>query len=353
MKLFKKTIAIILCVLMVMSVASCGADTSWVAKSDKTTINAGLYMYHLLMSYSNAYYMVEDTSKNILTQTIEGVRGDAWIEQNAQDSLRFSIAVMELFEEKGLELSDETKDYIKQYADYYWAYSGSVYTENGISYDTLSTAISVDFMTSQLFEHIYGKGGEKEISAEEIKAGLAENFAKINEVGISLASVKGEMRSEELQTALKAKADEYKTRIEAGEKIEDIIKEHYNYEMGIAAEEYGTTLDELLADVKDEIDTEFIVVSKDNTNYSENEKTEIFKLETGKVAVLVEKEHVRVVQRFDILEDDTYLETYDYDVRVLLKGEAFTKELAEIGAELKLEINEAALKKYKPSKIKA
>ena len=353
MKLFKKTIAIILCVLMVMSVASCGGDTSWVAKTDKTTINSGLYMYYLLMSYSNAYYMVEDTSKNILTQTIDGVKGDVWIEQYAQDSVRFSIAVMEMFEEKGLELSDESKDYIKQYADYYWAYSSSIYTENGISYDTLSTVISIDVMTSQLFEHIYGKGGEKEITTEAMKEALVENYAKINEVGISLAAVTGDMRSEELQATLKEKANEYKTRIEAGEKIEDLIKEHYNYEMGIAAEEYGTTLDDLLSDVSGEVDTSFIVVSADSTNYSDNEKTEIFKLETGDVTVVVEKEYIRVIQRFDILEDDTYLEAYDYDIRVTLKGEEFTNELAEIGTALELEVNESALKKYKPSKIKA
>lgn len=352
MKLFKKTIAIILCVLMVVSVASCGADTTWIIKTDKTSIGSGAYMYYLLTAYSEAYYQVEDNTKNLFNQTIDGVKGSVWMEQSAIDSAKFSITVKELFEERGLELSEETKSYIKQYADYYWAYTGSIYTDNGISYDTLYDVISVDFMTSQLFETIYGKGGEKEIPAEDIRKGLEENFTKINEIGISLAAVTGDMRTEAAQEVLKNKAEEYKTRIEAGEKIEDLIKEHYNLEMELAAEEYGTTVEELLKDVTGEVDTNYIIVSDSSTNYTENELAEIDKLEVGDVTVVVEKEHIRVIQKFDILEDDSYLETYDYDVRVLLKGEEFTNELVESAKALVVETNEDALKKYKPSKVK-
>ena len=352
MKLFKKTLAIILCALMVMSVASCGEDTSWVLKTDKTTVSSGMYMYHLISAYSNAFYIVEDNTKNIFTQTVDGERADLWMEKYAQESARFAIAVKESFEKEGLTLDEATQAYIKQYADYYWSYSSAAYTANGINYDTLQEAISIDFMMSQLFEHIYGKGGAKEIPTEEIKKGLAENFVKIKEIPISLAAVTGDMRSEELQATLKAKAEEYKTRIEAGEKIEDLIKEHYDYEMKLAAEEYETTLDELLKDSKGEVDTDFVVVSENNTNYTENEKTEIFKLETGDVTFVVEKEYIRVIQRFDILEDDSYLETYDYDVRVLLKSEEFTKDIEDASKALNVEVNEAALKKYKPTKLK-
>lgn len=354
MKAFKKIIAMLLCVVMALSVTACGGDTSWILKTEKTEITAGHYMYYLVGAYNNATYMVEDTEKNVLSQTIDGVKAATWIENTALDSAKYATVVKEMFEAEGLELSAESQEYVTQMANYYWAYFGqTMYVPNGVAYDTLVKALTYDTMTSQLFEHLYGEGGSREISADDVKKGLTENYAKIKEIGISLAGMSGEMRSEKVQETLKTKAEDYKKRIEAGEKIEDLMKEQYNIEVDLAVEETGKTAEEITGGTTaDEIDTEAVVVSNDNTNYSDNEKKEILKLANGEVAVLVEKEYIRVVQKMDILEDDTYLKEYDMSVRITLKGEEFTEEIQNLAKELKVEINEAGLKKYKPSKVK-
>ncbi len=339
---------------MALSVTACGGDTSWILKTEKTEITAGHYMYYLMSAYSNATYMVEDAEKNVLSQTIDGVKAATWIENAALDSAKFATVVKEMFEAEGLELTADNQAYVNQMANYYWAYFGeTTYTPNGVAYNTLVKAMSYDTMASQLFEHLYGEGGAREISAEDVKKGLAENYAKVKEIGISLAGMSGEMRSDKVQETLKAKAEDYKKRIEAGEKIEDLMKEHYNVEVDLAVEETGKTAEEITGGTTaEDIDTEAVVVSNDSSNYSENEIKEILKLENGEVAVLVEKEHIRVVQKYDILEDDTYLKEYDMSVRVTLKGDEFTEELKNLAKELKVEINEAGLKKYKPSKVK-
>lgn len=354
MKAFKKIIAMLLCVVIAMSATACGGDTSWVLKTEKTEITAGQYMYYLMNAYSNATYMVEDAEKNVLSQTIDGVKAATWIENAALDSAKFATVVKEMFEAEGLELTSDNEAYVNQMANYYWAYFGeTVYAPNGVAYNTLVKVMSYDTMASQLFEHFYGEGGSREISADDVKKGLVENYAKIKEIGISLAGMSGEMRSDKVQETLKAKAEDYKKRIEAGEKIEDLIKEHYNVEVDLAVEETGKTAEEVTGGTTaDDIDTSAVVVSNDSTNYSDNEKKEILKLATGEVAVLVEKEYIRVVQKYDILEDDTYLKDYDMDVRITLKGDEFTEELKNLAKELKVEINEAGLKKYKPSKVK-
>ena len=350
MKLFKKTIAIVLCVLMMVSVTACGEDTSWVLKTEKTDITAGHYLYYLINAYSNATYMVEDPNKSILSQTIDGVKAATWIENTALESAKFAITVKEMFEKEGIELSAENQEYVNQLANYYWAYFGqTLFLPNGVSYDTVLKATTYDVMKNQLFEHLYGEGGEREISAEDVKKGLVENYAKIKEIGISLAGMSGEMRSDKVQETLKAKAEDYKKRIEAGEKIEDLIKEHYDVEIGLAVEETGKTAEELTSG---EIDTDAVIINKDSTNYTDNEKTEILKLANGEVKVLVEKEYIRVVQKMDILEDDTYLKEYDMSVRINLKGDEFIEELQELAKDFEVEINEAGLKKYKPSKVK-
>ena len=354
MKAFKRILAILLCVVMALSVTACGGDTSWIMKTEKTEITAGHYMYYLVGAYSNATYMVEDTEKSVLSQTIDGVKAATWIENTAIDAAKFAIVVKEMFEAEGLELSADNQEYVTQMVNYYWAYFGStVYEPNGVAYNTLLKAMSYDTMTSQLFEYLYGEGGSREISADDVKKGLTENYGKIKEIGISLAGMSGEMRSEEVQADLKAKAEDYKKRIEAGEKIEDLMKEHYNVEVELAVEETGSTAEEVTGGTTaDDIDTEAVVVSSDNTNYSENEIKEILELENGEVAVLVEEEYIRVVQKMDILEDDTYLKEYDMSIRITLKGEEFTEEIQNLANELEIEINEAGLKKYKPSKVK-
>ena len=352
MKLLKKAIAIILCILMVASVASCGVDKEWVYKTDKTTISSGMYMYYLLTWYNNAYSVVEDTSKDLLKQPVEGVNAAEWIKKYAEDEVRFSIVVMEMFEEEGLSLSEELASEIKKSVDNSWASYGGLFTANGVSYDTFYKATTVTAMTDMLFEHLYGKGGAKEISEEAMKETLVENYSKVKEVVISLAAATGDMRSDELQATLKAKADDYKARIEAGENIDDIIKEHYELEMQLAAEEYGVTYEELTSSITGEVDTNFVIVTEGNTNFSEKEITEVSKLEVGNVIITVEDEYMRVMKKYDILEDNTYLEAYDYDIRITLKAEEFIKDLEARGQALNLQVNDAALGKYKPSKIK-
>ena len=354
MKAFKKVIAILLCVVMALSVTACGGDTSWVLKTEKTEITAGHYMYYLMNAYSSATSMVENAEKNVLSQTIDGVKAATWVENTALDSAKFAMVVKEMFEAEGLELTEDNQAYVNQMANYYWSYFGeTLYVPNGVAYNTLVKAMSYDTMTNQLFEHLYGEGGSREIPAEDVKKGFVENYAKIKEIGISLAGMSGEMRSEEIQATLKAKAEDYKKRIEAGEKIEDLMKEHYNVELDLAVEETGKTAEEITGGTTaEDIDTEAVVISNDTSNYSDNEKKEILKLANGEVAVLVEKEHIRVVQKMDILEDETYLKEYDMSVRITLKGDEFTEEIKNLAKELKVEINEAGLKKYKPSKVK-
>ena len=354
MKLFKKIIAIVLCVLMTVSVTACGGDTSWIMKTENTEITAGHYMFYLINAYGSASYLVEDAEKSILSQKIDGMKAADWIQETALETAKFAMVIKEMFEKEGLELSAENQEYVNQLANYYWAYYGStIYYPNGVSYETLVKTMGYEVMLSELFAHLYGEGGSREISQEDVKKGLAENYAKIKEIGISLVGMSGEMRSEEVQADLKTKAEDYKKRIEAGEKIEDLIKEHYNVELELAVEETGSTAEEITGGTTvDDIDTEAVVVSSNNTNYSTNEIEKILKLENGEVEVLVEEEYIRVVQKMDILEDDTYLKEYDMSVRTILKSDEFTEEIQKLASELDVEINEAGLKKYKPSKVK-
>lgn len=410
MKIVSKILAVVLCLCLALSFASCGEDTTWVIKNDQNTVSAGQYLYYLMNAYASASGKVSDSSKDVLSQQVEEKDASEWIKESAMESARMYLEIEKMFAEEGLTLDDADTAYIDQYVVYMWAYYSEIYEKNGISDKTLREVMVNSTKSGKLFDHLYGEGGAREIPVEDVKKSINENYAKTKSIVLSLNNLDGKLRDEATIAKIKALAEKYKTQLnDEGADIDRLLVDYDRFEKALeekekAAQESSDTSSDTASNVgtneeandtaaptsstageetsskasdvtenptndssaaasseetsSDSTSSETTedkkpeIISKSSTKYTDAEKEAVFALENGKAAVVVEKEYIRVVLRMDIFEDDTYLKEYDSTARAQIKGDEFTEELKAKAAELTVEVNEKAVKRYKPSKIK-
>lgn len=410
MKIVSKILAVVLCLCLALSFASCGEDTTWVIKNDQNTVSAGQYLYYLMNAYASASGKVSDSSKDVLSQQVEEKDASEWIKESAMESARMYLEIEKMFAEEGLTLDNADTAYIDQYVVYMWAYYSEIYEKNGISDKTLREVMVNSTKSGKLFDHLYGEGGAREIPVEDVKKSINENYAKTKSIMLSLNNLDGKLRDEATIAEIKALAEKYQTQLnDEGADIDRLLVDYDRFEKALeekekaAQESSGTSSDtasnvgtneeandtaaptsstageetsskasdvtenptndssaaasseETSSDSTSSETTEDKnpeIISKSSTKYTDAEKEAVFALENGKAAVVVEKEYIRVVLRMDIFEDDTYLKEYDSTARAQIKGDEFTEELKAKAAELTVEVNEKAVKRYKPSKIK-
>ena len=410
MKSVSKILAVVLCLCLALSFASCGEDTTWVIKNDQNTVSAGQYLYYLMNAYASASGKVSDSSKDVLSQQVEEKDASEWIKESAMESARMYLEIEKMFAEEGLTLDDADTAYVDQYVVYMWAYYSEIYEKNGISDKTLREVMLNSTKSGKLFDHLYGEGGAREIPVEDVKKYINENYAKTKSIMLSLNNLDGKLRDEATIAEIKALAEKYQTQLnDEGADIDRLLVDYDRFEKALeekekAAQESSDTSSDTASNVgtneeandtaaptsstageetsseasdvtenptdgsseaasseetsSDSTSSEMTedenleIISKSSTKYTDAEKEAVFALENGKAAVVVEKEYIRVVLRMDIFEDDTYLKEYDSTARAQIKGDEFTEELKAKAAELTVEVNEKAVKRYKPSKIK-
>ncbi|HAB01234.1 MAG TPA: hypothetical protein DCE08_07265 [Ruminococcaceae bacterium] len=410
MKIVSKILAVVLCLCLALSFASCGEDTTWVIKNDQNTVSAGQYLYYLMNAYATASGKVSDSSKDVLSQQVEEKDASEWIKESAMESARMYLEIEKMFAEEGLTLDDADTAYIDQYVVYMWVYYSEIYEKNGISDKTLREVMLNSTKSGKLFDHLYGEGGAREIPVEDVKKYINENYAKTKSIVLSLNNLDGKLRDEATIAEIKALAEKYQTQLnDEGADIERLLVDYDRFEKALeekekAAQESSDTSSDTASNVStneeandtaaptsstagEETSSEtsdvtenptddsstaassedtssdsassettedenLEIISKSSTKYTDAEKEAVFALENGKAAVVVEDEYIRVVLRMDIFEDDTYLKEYDSTARAQIKGDEFTEELKTKAAELTVEVNEKAVKRYKPSKIK-
>ena len=242
--IYKKVIAAATALTMVFAAAGCGESTSWIAKYNDQTVNAGVYIYYQTQAMSeatsklkkiNADLDLTDT-KLVKTLTLENVDVTTWVNNKAQEQVKLFIAVNQKFDELGFSLTDEEKSEIEQMFEYYWEYSSAEFEKNGIGKDSFRELVELDHKKNKLFEHYYGEGGEKEVSDAEINAFLEGNYSRVKMIKLHLTDGKDEDLDDAGKKKIKEMAEDYKKRAIAGENFDDLIDEYNEYREKLVAE---------------------------------------------------------------------------------------------------------------------
>ena len=167
-----KMTAAVTALMVSLSLASCNQDTTWTYRTEDGAyeVTSGMYVGMSISAYNSGYSQTDvDTSQPLYDQQIGSVDALTWVQQEVDNLAKKYLAVETKFEEYGLSFTEEEQSYIDSYIEYYWNYLGSSYEDEGCGQESYTKLMTNSFKESQLFYHIYGEGGEREVTEEELR----------------------------------------------------------------------------------------------------------------------------------------------------------------------------------------
>lgn len=367
MSIIKRIAAILLVAVMALSLTGCG-DTSWIMKAGDLSVNSGLYIYYQTQGYVDAIYTLasEDITYYYYymygyslvdeayddTQTI----GD-YMNSYAIDMCKQYVVVEHLFNELGLELSEDEKSYIKAQTNSTWANSSADLEDIGISKSTLEMAITSSVKEELVFNAYYEVGGVAGTTEEIIEAYFEEEYARIKYMTFNFVESADDAIDATVKSEQLALAQSYLDRANAGEDFDDLIEEYNAYLISIAeTEETEETAEDTLEETEDEVveaeadeyENESII-SIDGTSPSEKFVGYVFNnCKVNEYSIIQDDTNFYLVHRLDILErEDIYNENRLYLISEIYDSN-YTSLINKTLAGYDIVINEKSVKRYTP-----
>lgn len=345
MKVFKKALALLLAALFLVSAAGCSAgDVSYVVKSDDgTQVLPGMYVGYLLDAYMEALSLVEDNSKSPLGQTIDGTEGGAWINNRALQNAKRYLSILKKFDELGLDFDTAAQNSAKTLADSIWNTYGSLYEENGCSYNSLLLVAQCTAKSNLVFEKLYGKGGEKEIAESDIKTQFEKDYVEVRGLVVSLTDSSGAALAEDERQVYIDKLGECAARIQNGEDYDTVSKEYQKW----YAEKKEYTFDESSYDSA----AQYTLLNKSSSSLPTSMVDDIFAAKVGDVKITSDASMAMVYVKNDVNRDPKQLDSVRLNVMKTLKIDEYQTLTSTWAEGMNLTVNENAVGYYTAQKI--
>lgn len=355
MNTLKRIFAITLCLAMMLTcLAGCHKKGEIAVKIGDVEFTSGYYACALVFADSEARSMVEtelseegDLPDEIKYWNYEVEDTDyvEWVEETALNTLKELAAIKTLCKEAEVTLDEETTSLSDTNAEYLWdTYGYSALMEsNGVSEATFKQYMLDTYLADEYFEHLYGKGGEKEIAADKLSAQLTENYVLVNKLEVDFSSL------EETEIADKRNQfTAYEAALKDGSKTFEEIYLEYNE---ISAEDHKH--DEAAEGELAPQDYHATVLGNEDTDYASDhfETAKAMALGEIKLITLEDDEGLVLLVKKDIAADPYYIDEFDTMLRQDIVGDDYTEELAEYGDELTCDINTYSTKQFKVKKI--
>ncbi len=355
MNTLKRIFATALCLLLILTcLAGCHQKGEIAVKIGDVEFTSGYYACALVFSDNEARAMVEeDLSEkgdlpdeiNYWDYKVEDTDYVEWVQTNTLDTLKDLAAVKTLCKEADVQLDAETISLAESNADYLWdSYGYSALLEgNGVSETTFRQYMQDTYLADTYFEHIYGKGGEKEISADKLTEQLTGNYALVNIIKVDFSGLKADQIADK-----KEQLSVYETALKNGTKTFEEIYLEYN---GISAEDH--THEEVEEGESEPLDHHATILGSEDTDYASDYYEDAKAMATGEVKVVTKDESsMALIVKQDIVADPYYIEELDTTLRNDIAGEDYQDEIAEYGEGLDCDVNTSSTKQFKVKKIK-
>lgn len=352
MNTLKRILSAVLCLaLMSLCLTGCHKKGEIAVVIGDVEFSSGYYACSLVFADTQARSKVEEGLSeeeakeeiDYYKQKVEDTDYVEWVENTALETLKKLAAVKALCKQDGFELDAETVSTAKSNADYLWKTAGysALLEANGVSAETFNQYMIDSYLTSEYFEHIYGKGGEKEIAADKLLEQMQNNYALVNIIEVSTSSLEDDAKTEK-QNQLNS----YETALKSGAKTFEEVYLEYN---GISADEH--THEEAEEGETQPLDPHATVIGGEDTDYSSDYYEDAKAMAAGEIKVITKDDSIALVVKKDIVADPYYLENLDIALRNDIAGDDFEDDIKGYGEKLKCDINKSATGQFKVKKL--
>ena len=323
MKRLKSVLALVAAFAVLLALGGCtlNKSTTWIAKSGDTTLPAGVYILNLSNNYSSAVSALQQmytenaesvNPKNLWKNSLDGKSVNDWIRDKTKDSVKNYFAVLNRFNELGFSFDEADQALINQELENYWSEGKESYEKSGVSKESVRLQIESRYRSRMIFNSIYGKGGEKEVSDQELKAYYAENYQNIQYISVSTKDLK----EEKLQKR-KDLVDEAITRARKGEDFVSILKETER----TLLKEQGSAEADLPNRADDYYDN--IISASTESYYPEAMVTAIKQMKADEVKVITTDDALILVKKLDPMADQENFEKNRESILSAVKNDEF------------------------------
>ena len=408
MKNIKRIAAVVLVLVMTLAITACHKKNEIAVTAKDVEFTSAYYMCALLEADSAAKSKVQETLSSeeaageidYYSKKIDDKDYKTWVKDEALATLKEIAAYKLLCAENKVELDSELKASAESMANYYWSYGNSLYYEpNGVSYETYKKFMVDTYYSEAYFNHLYGEGGEKEISADDIKKELYDKYMIVDPIQAAFE----EGMTDEEKTALKKQLDGYAEALNKGTKTFEEVYNEYNKvtteetdkkddattsntsssdktssgstsdstssnnTSSDATSSDATSSDATTSDKKEETEEEeeeekqpepkdsyAQVIGAKDTSYEFEYFDQVKEMKIGeaKVIELSDNAGYLLVVKQDIKADEYYLTDMDSVIRHALKDEEFTSIIDDYKKTFELDVSKYAINQFKVDKIK-
>lgn len=399
---YKKIAAGMAAIVCAASLSGC-ADSGYLMEIADVQIRNGIYLSYQFTQAGNAKSKVsqakeeagEDTTiDDLFAEQIDGVPVSDWIKSETMLDLRRYVAIQKLAEADNIALTDEERNEINSeinewwdaedmYAQYIYGTNtmGEYYESIGIGKESVRDLNLNEALGEKLFKSYYDKDGSIAVSDEDYNAYLTDNYASVFVLKIPYEDYQGitvtEENKPEAYAEIRATAQSYADRINAGESIIDIkyaadLVQAQNAARVEAEDAYAEitaegempdfdsyvqeAVDKATA-VKAESESGLITVfNKENSSFDEVLTDFIWNSAAdGKAAICntYNNDACCVIVRYDVTKNAEWNEDNRLTVLTGLKGDEFEELLKTTGSSYSVTMDEHLVnKKYAPENMK-
>lgn len=371
MKPYAKIGSLLLALIIAVAAVGCtpiSLKAEWAYRTDKAELPIGVYSYSLKTAYSQAKNYAsklasyDEASESWLDLEITDDDGDKavareWIKNEADTMCLNYIAVDNLVEELGIDMSGATADSAKKTAEEYWTVGPYAsygyympykdeYEPYGVSFESFEYCTTLyNTKYSAVFEKLYGEGGSKEVKDDEFISFFTENYTDYKYIKTNLYESTADESGESTDVALsdedaKKLTDEfdgYAKELNNGAAFDDIINKYKT--ANSLTEDPSTSAVENLADssLGDEL--------KNALGEMKANQAKTIKVGSGNTAVYY------LIFKGDINSD---IDSYVYDATqrdsllASMKKDEYKKYVDDLAKKTECEKNQSVIDQYKP-----
>lgn len=222
----KRLGALVLAIVICLSFAACHKQGEIAVRAGELEFTSAFYSCALLSADMEAQEIMVDRYESSsttldnsawLSKTIDEVPYVEWVENRAIEIIKQMVVAKQFCEENKV----DTAKYFESAdanAEYLWSYGYSeFFTQNGVSLETYKLYSRYEQYRTAYFDFLYGEGGEKEVSKEELNTYASNNYAYINVHAVDITDM-----TEEEMKKVKDELEGYKTDLQNGKTFTEI-----------------------------------------------------------------------------------------------------------------------------------
>ncbi|MBP1577000.1 MAG: hypothetical protein J6C75_00810, partial [Oscillospiraceae bacterium] len=310
-------------------------------------IPAGVYITHQINAVNDAFTKLNNpylTPAELLKSEIDGVPAEQWINNRAAELVKSYAAIEAEAARLGVSLDAGLASLLEQEVDATWAADGEMMASLGVSAESAKLVAKNNQLANVVFEKIYGEGGEKGVSAEELEQYFVDNYARSMIVILPLKDMNtGLPLDEEKAAEVKKLYEGYKAKIAAGSTVFDIYVEENARQRALAE---ITEPAELVESERE------VLVPKNDTSYPEKLRETLFATTEYKKPLFYEDENFLVIfDRREAMADKAGYDEISDSLLMVYKAEEFRNGLGAIADAAGYKLNNDIVKAFTAAKI--